>query len=404
MEAKEYSMDIGVMGAIGEGEALKLRTTRNCPWNKCIFCPVYKGRKFGYREVGEIKRDIDAAKEIADLIENTSLENGFGGRVNTGNIEMVLADVIKFHPEIYENYIARRSLSNVANWMLNGKKRVSLEDADSLFMKPNHLVEVLKYLRDTFPTIEVISSYARSRTCSQRELKQLKELKESGLSLLLVGIESGCDEVLEYMKKGVTAEQHIQGGRKVMEAGIDLANYIMPGLGSGDKRLSEKHVLETIGVLNKIQPTEVRIRSLAVLIVSKLYPRWRSGEFKAPTEDQMIDEIKRIIENMGFDCIIETLQLTNVLFNIRDKLSKKSDWMLKGIAKYQEMPLMEKLKFKLNKYVYGGYLDYIRGLGLFGSQLNKKIEEAKESIENKSPDAEEKTERAIFAIKSIIVP
>jgi len=412
METKEfsdYAIDIGPMGPIGEGEALILRASRNCPWNKCLFCPTYKGRKFVYRNVPEIKRDIDTIKRIAELVEETSWRIGFGGRIN----REVLQEVIYAHPEIYgeedysltpENYIARRSLSNVVNWLIYGGRRVFLQDANSLIMRHGELIEVLNYLKETFSTVETVTSYARSKTCSQRTLEQLKELKEAGLSWLFVGIESGCDEVLKFMQKGVTCEEHIEGGQKVMQAGINLAAFVMPGLAGKNGELAEKHVWETIKVLNEIKPTEVRIRSLAVLESAPLYARWESGEFEAPTEEQMIDEMQLLIENLNFDCIIETLQMTNVLFNIRGKLSARKEGLLAKIAQYKAMPLMERLKFRLDKYLYGGYFEFVSEWGKLDSGLSQLIQEAIASLEKESPDAEAKTEQAIFAIKSKGVP
>ena len=408
-ELSDYAIDIGPMGPIGEGEALILRATRNCPWNKCLFCPAYKGRKFVYRNVPEIKKDIDTIKRIAELVEEASWRVGFGGRINGE----VLQEVIYSQPEIYgkedysltpENYIARRSLSNVVNWLIYSGRRVFLQDANSLIMRPGELTEVLKYLKETFPTIETVTSYARSKTCAQRTLEQLKELKEAGLSWLFVGVESGCDEVLKFMQKGVTGEEHIAGGQKVMQAGINLAAFVMPGLAGKDRELAEKHVWETIGVLNEVKPTEVRIRSLAVLENSPLYARWESGEFEAPTEEQMIDEMRLFIENLNFDCIIETLQMTNVLFNIRGELSARKAELLAQIAQYKAMSPVERLKFRLNRYLYGGYLEFVEEWGKLDSGLSQLLQEAIASLGKESPDAETKTEQAIFAIKSKGVP
>lgn len=98
-QLNNYSIDIGPMGPIGEGESLILRVTRNCPWNRCLFCPVYKEQRFSYRSVPEIKSDIDAIKRIVDLIETTSWKLGFGGKL-TGEI---LHEVVMSHPEIYGN-------------------------------------------------------------------------------------------------------------------------------------------------------------------------------------------------------------------------------------------------------------------------------------------------------------
>lgn len=406
---EDYAIDMGRGGPIGEREALVLRATRYCPWNRCLFCSTNRRGRFELRSVFEIKRDIDVVKRIVELINATSREISWTPRKS----QEVISEIICSYPEIYgeddynltdENYAAMRSLSNVFNWHIYGKRRVFLQDTNSLIMRPRELVEVLRYLKETFPTIETITSYARSKTCAQRSLEELEELKKAGLSWLFVGIESGCDEVLRFMQKGVTAAEHIEGGQKVMKAGINLAAFAMPGLAGKNKELAEKHVSETIRVLNEIKPTEVRIRSLAVLENSQLYHRWQSGEFETPTEDQMIDEIRMLIENLDFDCVFETLQMTNVLFNIRGKLSVEKPKMLAKIASYKAMSPLERLRFRLNRYLYGGYLGFVEMWGKFDSQLYELVEEAKLGLDEGSTDAELNTEQAIFAIKSKGVP
>jgi len=403
-----YLLDIGPMGPIGEGESLILRATRHCPWNKCLFCPVYKDKKFALRSVPEIKKDIDKVRFIAELVNETSWRVGFSGRING----QVLQEVVYTHPEIYgkddcldlENYYARLSLSNVVNWLVHGMRRVFLQDANTLVIRPEELVEVLKYLKKTFPDVETVTSYARSKTCARRSLPELEKLKEAGLSWLFVGIESGCNEVLKFMQKGATAEEHIEGGQKVIQAGINLAVFVMPGLAGKNEKLAEKHVLETIRVLNEIKPTEVRIRSLAVLEGSPLYAKWAAREFAAPTEEQMIDEIQLLIENLHFDCLIETLQMTNVLFNIKGRLSARKEVMLAKIAQYKAMSPIERQRFRLDRYLHHGYLDFVHEWGKYDVHLHQLIEEARESLEKKALDNGLKTERAIFAIRSKGIP
>ena len=90
---EDYTIEIGPMGPIGEGEALLLRVNRNCPWNQCLFCPVYKGKRFAIREVDEVKRDIDAARRVCDLLET---------EVNLTEGKEAIETFIKSHPEIYK--------------------------------------------------------------------------------------------------------------------------------------------------------------------------------------------------------------------------------------------------------------------------------------------------------------
>ncbi|MHC1635827.1 MAG: radical SAM protein [Candidatus Methanospirareceae archaeon] len=405
---REYCMEMGPMGPIGEGEALILRVVRNCPWNKCLFCASYKGKEFGRRSVEEIKRDIDAVRRTEELIRRVFKNVR---RLSVIKPEIMNMVVVRTYPEIYgndyeglsdEECAARMTLSNVVNWVLNGKRRVFLQDADALMMKPDDLAEVLRYLREVFPSVEVVSSYARSKTCYKRDIEDLRMLRDAGLSWLFVGIESGSDEVLEYMRKGVTAEEHVIGGKKVMGAGINLAAFIMPGLGGKDR--GREHVEETIRVLNEMKPTEVRVRSLAILRGTPLYEMWRRGEFRAVTDDDMIEEIREIIEGLRFDCVFETLQMTNVLFNVKGRLSEIKEAMLSVIEWYNMKPPLEKLRYRLYKYLRGGYYDFVKAIGGCDERLEELIEEARISLAEGRGDVAEKVERAIFAIKEKGIP
>ncbi len=412
MEAKvdksdNYSFDIGSRGAVGEYTSLMLRINRNCPWNKCLFCPAYKGKKFEYRNPEEIKRDIDIVKALVDKIEVTYGMFGDGAAID----EIVWA-VMQSNPEIYgEDWVdldpeilnsRRTSLYNAVKWLKYGGETVFLQDANALIMRTPELVEVLKYLKETFPSILRITSYARTKTCAQKSIEELKELKEAGLSRLLVGLESGCNETLQEMQKGVTAEEHIIGGKKVVESGIYLASFVMPGLGG--KRWSEKHAVETAKVLNEITPNLIKIRSLAILRGSRLYEKRKSGEFDELSEDEMVDEIRLLIDNLTCNSYLISDQMTNILVELQGQLPDEKEKMLERIAWYQGMPPMERLWFRLNRYLNEGYLYYVGQRGKFDSELRKLIEEAVGSLNKESPDVQTKVEQAILAIKERGIP
>jgi histone acetyltransferase (RNA polymerase elongator complex component) len=401
---EDYTIELGPMGPIGEGQALLLRVNRNCPWNQCLFCPVYKGKRFSVREVEEVKRDIDAVRRVCDLLE---------AEVNLTEIgKEAIANFIKTHPEIYGEYpgnvaekhwLALQSLSHIIRWMTYGAERVFLQDANGLFMKSRDLIEVLSYLKHSFPTIQTITCYARSKTCDQRSEEELKELKEAGLSWCFVGIESGDDQALEFMKKGVKKKEHISGGQKIMRAGINTAAFVMPGLAGKNKDLAKKHISETVEVLNEIRPTEVRVRSLAILGAAPLYEKWKSGEFEAPSEDQMVEELRMLIEGIRFDCILETLQMTN-LFTMKGPFSERKEILLQWIESYQSLSEEDRARFLLSRYLHDGYLDCVKSWGMFDARLNDTIVEAQTSIEKQATDALEKVEQAVFEIKSKGIP
>jgi hypothetical protein len=402
---QDYTMEIGPMGPIGEGKALLLRINRNCPWNQCLFCSVYKGKRFAIREVDEVKRDIDAVRRVSHLLETeVNLTEGTG--------KEGIETFIKSHPEIYGEYpenvteehrFALHSLIHIARWMIYGADRVFLQDANALFMKPRDLTEVLRHLKHSFPTIHTISCYARSKTCGQRSEEELEELKDAGLSWCFVGIESGDDQVLEFMKKGAKKKEHISGGQKIMGAGINMAAFVMPGLAGKNSDLAKKHIWGTAEVLNVIKPTEVRVRSLAILEAAPLYQKWESGEFEAPGEDQMVKELKMLIEGIHFNCTLETLQMTN-LFTLKGPFSERKKILLERIESYQSLSDEDRARFLLDRYLYDGYLDCVKSWGTYDARLNTALEDARMSLKKHSPGVLEKVERAIFGIKSKGIP
>jgi len=399
-------MELGPMGPIGEEESLILRVNRNCPWNRCLFCTSYKGMEFSRRALKDIKGDIDTIRRIAELIERKSVEMGYAGNVTKFVLQHVIMDNsdIFGKPSSGMNKQAMASLSNVARWLSYGGKKVFLQDANALAVKPGKLIEVLQYLKLNFKGIETITCYARSKTCFIRTENELRELKDAGLSRCLVGIESGYDKVLDKMKKGVTRVEHLDGGKKMRAAGINVAAFIMPGMAGADTAMSEIHTRETISLLNEIQPAEIRIRSIAVLEHSPLYECYCKGLFTPATEDQMVKEIRMLLDGLNFDCIVETYQMTNLLFNIRDNLKDKKNELISLIDKYLNLSPLDRARFRLNRYLSGGYVNYLKAVRKYSATVAGLIDDAQKAIRRGSQDATEKVDRAIFAIKSKGVP
>jgi len=234
-----------------EARSFLLRITRNCPWNQCLFCPVYKGRKFSLRKVDEIKKDIEAAKAIADSIKELSFRFGFGGEINSQVISSILNDPEKSH-----------SHKNLAMWMYYGTNACFLQDADNLIMKTDDLVEVITFLKENFPEISRITTYSRSRTIVRKSVDELKRIREAGLNRIHVGLETGHDPLLKLIKKGVTSEKQVEAGKKVLEAGMELSEYVMPGLGG--QEMWKEHAIDTALALNQINPNFIRLRSLRI--------------------------------------------------------------------------------------------------------------------------------------------
>ncbi|MFC1995942.1 radical SAM protein, partial [Chloroflexota bacterium] len=249
-----YSFEIGAIRPPSEGgsSSLLIRVTRNCPWSRCKFCysTPYNREKFQLRPVEDIKKDIQTAKTISDEIKQVSWQLGYAGQINN----VVGSTIIRREPSLSESH----SFGTVFNWLSSGGRTAFLQDADSLIMRTPELIEVIKYLKETFPSLERITSYARAKTICHKTLEELKGIRAVGLNRLHVGLESGDDELLEYIDKGVTAEQQIMAGRKAKEAGFEFSAYVMPGLGG--PTMSKQHAKNTARVLNEINPDYIRLR------------------------------------------------------------------------------------------------------------------------------------------------
>ena len=358
----DYSFELGPIRPPSEAYSLLIRATRNCPWNRCQFCAVYKGQKFELRPAEDVLKDIETAKAIADEIKGLTWRMGYGGR-----LKEVAATVCN-------QYQHNAGVRNVALWLWAGGEFAFLQDANTLIMRTPDLVTVIRFLKETFPEITRITSYARSKTAAKKPLEELKQLKDAGLSRLHIGLESGSDLVLSYMEKGVTGEEHIKGGKKVKEAGISLCEYVMPGLGG--KRMASDHVTETARVLNEIDPDYIRLRTLNVQQGLLLWSRLESGDFELQSEDEVIEEIGSLIEKLDITSQFKSDHVMNLLPEIEGKFPEAKSTCLATINRYLELSPQERGNFKLGRRT--GYYEKLDDL--YDAYKFKKVDEAVKRI------------------------
>jgi radical SAM superfamily enzyme YgiQ (UPF0313 family) len=288
--AQKYNFEVGVYRPPSEGgsHSLLLRVTRNCPWNRCEFCAMYKTEKFELRSPAEVKGDIDTIAGICSDLREISWSLGYGGNIN----REAAIELLNRSPEL--NY--HQGFAMVYDWLRSGGKTAFLQDANSLIMKTAQLVDILRYLRKTFPSLNRVTSYARSKTIAQKKLDELKAIREAGLDRLHVGLETGDDALLKKIKKGVTAEIHIKGGKKAMAAGFQVSEYWMPGLGG--KEMWENHAANTARVLSEISPHYIRSRPFYSIPGTPLHTRLEKGEFQMLSPDEQLRELKLMIEKL----------------------------------------------------------------------------------------------------------
>lgn len=312
--------EVGPIRPPSEANSLLIRVTRNCPWNKCQFCPTYKQAQFEKRPVEDILRDIDRAAA--------------------------------YHGDRFQTAF--------------------LQDANSLIMKTPDLVRVLSHLKEKFPSIRRVTSYARARTVARKTVEELRQLHEAGLTRLHIGLESGYDALLEYMNKGVTSELAIEAGKRVKESGISLCFYVILGLG-GRLRLEgqetwRRHALETARVLNAVDPDYIRVRTLTIREGMPLYEKLLNGEFEKASDAEVVREEGWLIENLEVTSHFVSDHSTNVLMDVRGKLPEDKEYMLSIIRRYLELSEEEQLNFRLGTLF--GVLGYAPNYPTFSEFFN----------------------------------
>ena len=165
---KALSFEQGPIRPPSEAGSLLIRVTRNCPWNKCAFCRTYKGKKFSRRSLDEIKADIDAARAVSEEIKQMSWRAGEGGQLT----RRVLTTIV-------QNANLPDSFRSVALWMASGGDTVFLQDANSLLLSTETLIAVLNHIKENFPQVERVTSYARAATLKSKSVQQYIQLKQA---------------------------------------------------------------------------------------------------------------------------------------------------------------------------------------------------------------------------------
>ena len=226
-----------------EANSLIVQVTLGCPHNKCAFCGMYKMKKYRVRDPEEVKSDLRRARLLYRHVGS-----------------------------------------------------IFLADSNTLAMNSGKLEDIIKYIRHLFPEVQRISSYAGARFLKGKSVEVLRRLKEAGLDIVYLGLESGDDEVLEMMDKGVDSEGMIEAARRIKEAGIALSVYILMGLGG--EELWRQHAENTARVLSAMQPDFIRPRTLFLLPGSPLYDEAQEGRFMEASGETIMRELQVIIQGL----------------------------------------------------------------------------------------------------------
>ena len=285
------TFDTPVFRPPSEARSFILRVTRGCAHNKCTYCNMYRGVPF------QILKDEEISRQIA------------------------LA----------------------AHYGKDKVRRVFLADGDALVLPTAKLLKILQALRDTFPKLQRVSSYAAPKDILRKSEEELRQLKEAGLQLLYYGMETGDDVTLKAVNKGVNGEEAVEAGRRVTASGMKLS--IMVILGLAGKEGSKRHALETAKAINIIQPTMWSALCLMLYRGSELLDQFERGEFNPLSPAECMEELYTIMENVNLPedkhCLFRSNHISNYI-PLAGTLPKDKQRLLREI-KYSAQEL-SKLK------------------------------------------------------------
>ena len=252
-----------------EAGSLLLQVTVGCSHNKCTFCPTYKGEKFRIKTFDEIEEDILEA-------------SGYG-------------------------YI----------------ERVFLCDGDALIMPMRKLVPVLESINRNIKGVKRIGLYANAKSILRKTPEELLELRNLGVKIVYLGVETGNDEILKKIQKGANAREMVEAGRKIKAAGMTLSVTVL--LGIGGKAKSMEHALDTARVLTKMDPDYVGALTVMVVPGTVLHEEQISGRFKLPDKFGFLEELGVMVANSDFtNCFFTSNHASNYL-PIRARMPQEKD-------------------------------------------------------------------------------
>ena len=259
-----------------EARSLIVQVTYGCSHNTCCFCDMYKEKRFTIRPLQEVLEDFAMARQ-------------------------------------YYGHV----------------RRVFLADGDALMRKQEDLEIILDYIRETFPECERVTSYASPGSIHAKTPEQLVTLREKGLEMVYMGLESGSDAVLELMQKGHTAAAIIAAGQKVRAAGIKLSVTAISGLGG--QAMWQTHAVETGKAFSAMKPEYIGILTLMQEPGTPLVEWIRRGEFKVLTPTQILQETALMLRNIDSEGSVFRMNHASNYLNLRGTLNQDTEAMLARI-------------------------------------------------------------------------
>jgi radical SAM superfamily enzyme YgiQ (UPF0313 family) len=259
-----------------EAESLILQVTIGCSHNKCPFCGSFKEKKFRLRSFEEVKEDIEEAKQ-------------------------------------YARYI----------------KKVFIADGDALIIPQTRLIPIVELIKDSFPKLERIGLYGNTKSILKKSVEELKALKELGVGIIYLGVESGDQVVLDRVCKGTVLDKTAEAAKRVKDAGIILSVTVLLGLGGVER--SAIHAQETGKFLTRIQPDYAGALSVIVVPGTPLAEEVEKGTFKVPDPYMLLEELDVMIQNIDAEHMYFASNHASNYLPVKGWLPEEKERLLKAI-------------------------------------------------------------------------
>jgi radical SAM superfamily enzyme YgiQ (UPF0313 family) len=258
----------------GEARSAILQATLGCSWNKCAFCEMYTSKKFKSRSFDELKSEIETLSKL-----------------------------------------------------YSGVKKIFLADGNAFVLSSNKLVSILDEINAKFGRLQRVSSYALPKDILIKSDAELKKLRELGLKLLYVGIETGDDGLLKKINKGETFNSTVDGVLKAHNAGIDTSIMIINGLGG--RNYSKQHALKSSEIINKVNPKFLSTLTLSLPYGEDHYQEKFNGEYQQQSIVELFEELKLFIENLNVENVIYRSDHISNNLVLKGTLSKDKDELVR---------------------------------------------------------------------------
>ncbi|SDK19637.1 radical SAM protein [Natronincola ferrireducens] len=240
-----------------EAYSLIIQVTIGCSHNQCTFCSMYKDKNFRIRSLEEIIEDLHRARNHYEKV-----------------------------------------------------KRIFLADGNALVLKNQDLKGILLKIQELFPECERVGIYSSPKDILRKSGEELKELRDCGLAIAYLGVESGSDRILRNIKKGVNAKEMVEAGQRIVASGIKLSITLISGLGG--KENWREHAIESAKVINVINPDYLGLLTLLVDPHTEIHREIQEGRFQLLSPQEVMMETEELLKSLKVEnCIFRSNHASN---------------------------------------------------------------------------------------------